>query len=894
MVTINKTILYKNLSRKAKGETMAKIPREKVVALINAKRARGETDEQIFNGLIRRKDGLGENMNALVGRYAATTSDPKAMAAEYFGLDIGGKPVSKSKAKPKGLIGRSADKIGAAAKQIGKNQVSNGGIANAAGLADTALSVGGGLVDLSLDGMAQLGGGFGSLARGGGFLTGANKGSVNYNSSPVSKAVKSVAAPRTKTGERMLDVLGIADDAIMSAGDGVYEATGSPLLGTATVTGLNALGFFVGGKGAKSPAPRPAPPARPPAPRPRLTPEQVRARVTEVKAARKQSNVPPLIDTPPALNAPPISTSTNAFGRTTGSLDAAAARLNNMSGRTEIPQIDTTIPQVPPAAPIKSAPIEKLLNLNESKPRVGGAPIEVQGTRAEVLRELGIPDESVRKGSITGDITQLETEKSLSKLDTPEGLSMREKLDAEFDAMNNYANRIIEEDIGTSVGASPESRGQVIIDALEGYKEWYKTKVSEDYKKADEKSGGKGGIKLTDFESELSRASNWQGKASNQSLRRGITSYLNEMGLYDGKAKTVAPMTAKQAEGLRQYINSQWSPDSAGIIGRINSKIDDGVFKQLDDNAYVEARKRYKQYKDTFDNPKGIAKILDSEGINRKVSAEQMGKNIQLLAAKDGAQFNHIYKLLDEMPDALKPQGAAAKAEIRAAIAEIIIGKGGLKTVSKEYMQYRKPNAKGEYKANAIFGEDIAKKLDTYVAGRNILQHQDPNPSGTATTAKNIDAWNSPDNVAGVVTGVAGGVLSGGGALTAVVGGLTGKAIVSKVKSNMAAKQAKTDYSVAINPKRAEVYRQANEKLINDVIDSVEFQNIIDVFENPTPNETKVKVLQRKLTMSPAWKAYVKSLPAKARRSAMNSADVLIMLTQGANSQDEEFLKPSF
>lgn len=209
-------------------------------------------------------------------------------------------------------------------------------------------------------------------------------------------------------------------------------------------------------------------------------------------------------------------------------------------------------------------------------------------------------------------------------------------------------------------------------------------------------------------------------------------------------------------------------------------------------------------------------------------------------------------------------------------------------------MKYRRTGDDGNYKARDIFGEEVAGKLDTYVAGRNVLQHVDPNPSGTATTIPNIDRWNSGENAAGAGMGIAGAAMTGGSAVIGVAAGLAGKAVGRKFKQVMAEKQNVADFNQSINPKRAEVYREVNQKRVDDVIDSAEMKAIIDEFENPTPNETKLKVLQKRLTLSPEWKSYVKTLPAEARQAAMNSADILTMLTQGANSQDDNKALTSF
>nr|QJS05819.1 hypothetical protein [Psychrobacter sp.] len=57
--------------------------------MINAKRKKGESDKQIFEGLVRRKDGLGGNVRELVNRYEESESvDANEDTAKFFGLDI--------------------------------------------------------------------------------------------------------------------------------------------------------------------------------------------------------------------------------------------------------------------------------------------------------------------------------------------------------------------------------------------------------------------------------------------------------------------------------------------------------------------------------------------------------------------------------------------------------------------------------------------------------------------------------------------------------------------------------------------------------------------------------------------------------------------------------------
>lgn len=68
---------------------MAAIKKELVDNLIKAQRQKGLSDTQIMNGLLKRKDSLGGNTKGLVSEFKRSgSSDPKADAAEFFGLDI--------------------------------------------------------------------------------------------------------------------------------------------------------------------------------------------------------------------------------------------------------------------------------------------------------------------------------------------------------------------------------------------------------------------------------------------------------------------------------------------------------------------------------------------------------------------------------------------------------------------------------------------------------------------------------------------------------------------------------------------------------------------------------------------------------------------------------------
>ena len=238
-------------------------------------------------------------------------------------------------------------------------------------------------------------------------------------------------------------------------------------------------------------------------------------------------------------------------------------------------------------------------------------------------------------------------------------------------------------------------------------------------------------------------------------------------------------MSAKQAESLRQYINSQYDYSIASGIRTLNDLIDNAVFRVLGENMYAEARKMNADYHRIFTEPKGMAALLEADGINRKTSVEKVGARLGALAETDAAQFDQIVQQLENMPTkALQADAKRAIGEIRAQIAEKLTAFDPTRpetpySISKAYAPFRGG------KLNKIFGKETADKLRNYVAASGVLRRVDPNPSGTASAMQNLKMRGAEVAATGVGT-------AAGGAM----GGLTG-ATIGGVLVNSLAKAAK-------------------------------------------------------------------------------------------------------
>jgi len=445
----------------------------------------------------------------------------------------------------------------------------------------------------------------------------------------------------------------------------------------------------------------------------------------------------------------------------------------------------------PKLEPMSVAP-KHILESQEVRARPSNAVpnAEAISGRNQVMDAIGIPENSRRLGAETGNRTQIQKEISMSKLDG--GDKMRQQLDMESQKLGEYG-AAIQRDTGGTVGATPLQRGETISAPLEDYQNWYKDKINTLYKAADQVAAQQGKpIELGTMKQVLDTSSVFAGKAENASIRRGLKAYLKEQGVMDAEGN-MKPVTAVQAEKIKQYLNSQWSPQTSGLIGKIKGTIDDDVMRVFPEDIYKKARTMRHQYAQIFDDPKGMAKILDisgPDGINRAISLDTLPDAMANWASKNSAQFNHVVRTLENLPTPeLRAAGKQAIAEIRSHLVERMLGKnidpqeaalgnavwkGTDDSLNRAMLPYRG-------KMEDLLGKELADRMETLKVGARILKPLDPNPSGTATTALNLqsDIKRNIARAGGAAIGATAGTAGGG--IGAVGGAVAGEAFARKM-----------------------------------------------------------------------------------------------------------------
>jgi hypothetical protein len=482
-------------------------------------------------------------------------------------------------------------------------------------------------------------------------------------------------------------------------------------------------------------------------------------------------------------------------------VQAATTAVREMVSPVAAAPIETTVPQMV----LKAAPADILADASV-RARPSATPLDsvATGKRDLVLDAIGIPPESRRLGARTGDKNQIQTEIMLSKLEGAE--PMRQQLDLESQRLAEYATAI-QRDTGGTAGATSLARGEAISAPLEGYQNWYNGEISSLYKLANEAAAGQGGIRLNRLKSYLNEPANFKGDG--RSVARDMRNELIRLGYMDKKGNLLE-IDAIAAERIRQEANRLFDPtkpQTKNAVSGVKDAIDEDVLSVLPSAIYKDARDKRTQYREIFEDPKGLAQILDisgPEGVNRAVALDVLPDKLVNYAAKNTAQFNNIMRTLETLPTPeLQALGKQALAEVRAHLVEkmisknidpteaalggAVVWKGTDDTLSRQMSPYRG-------KTRQLLGDDLANRLDTLRVGARILRPFDPNPSGTATTALNLQTELSKKAISalGGLVGAGVGAMTGGpvGAAGGAVAGASASKKIIDVRQQKAIERA--------------------------------------------------------------------------------------------------------
>ena len=354
--------------------------------------------------------------------------------------------------------------------------------------------------------------------------------------------------------------------------------------------------------------------------------------------------------------------------------------------------------------------------------------------RAQVLSRIGL--QNARESAISGDPLAAAIDAQVAKFPEPAGEAAAGQFADEKAALAAQAKKVVSNTGGT-LGTNEDdlvARGQTIAAPFDALKNVMKAARQNLYSQADAQAGGAPSVQLNGLKDLLERDSAFQGKSENGALRNGINSYLKEQGILN-KDGTLNPVTAQQAEGVRQYINSQWSPSTSGLAGMVKGTLDKDVMDATSGDTYKAARDMYAKEQAMLHNPSGIAKIMDYDAqtpINRATPYDKIPDTLLRMPPE---QLRHIVNVLDGMPEELQPAAQAAKSEIKAQLANKLLDTGG-----KFQGQWNSDGVsellnKNAAKVKMLFGPDEMPAINDLNDAGHILRHNASYPGAAAQAA---------------------------------------------------------------------------------------------------------------------------------------------------------------
>ena len=394
-----------------------------------------------------------------------------------------------------------------------------------------------------------------------------------------------------------------------------------------------------------------------------------------------------------------------------------------------------------------------------------------QYDRASVLNAVGL--DNADKSALQGNHMDRAIKYQMSKFDEPAGSAAADQFTREQQALGNYTRGMIQ-DAGGTVGTDNTAnyaRGQTILKPLNDLNQWYEQRTGELYKAADERAQGQP-VQLPGFHELLNDA----GELTNSDrihLKDALTSRLKKLGML-GEDGTVSG-NAQQAETIRKYLNENYSPANGKLVGKLKEALDMDVTQAAGSDIYGAARQLWTERKNTLDNPKGIANLLQEEGpdgINRSIPKEQIAKR---LAGMDVDQFSHIVQTLKNVPPELQGQAQAALGEIKAQYLNQMLEdatgtRGGNSRPMWNGTGVKNVLNTNRMKMEKIFTPQELNRIDTLRKAGDILSFN-PTYPGAAAQAHNALK-------AGLMTRTLGKLATGAGG---AVGGLAGATVGSPV-----------------------------------------------------------------------------------------------------------------
>lgn len=466
----------------------------------------------------------------------------------------------------------------------------------------------------------------------------------------------------------------------------------------------------------------------------------------------------------------------------TDTVERATAPMQALDSTLRVPE-QAPGPSMPAAAPVEA--VERAVEAPKT-PFVATQENHVNPENSDyhkqVLQDVGF--DWARDSATNGDAALAARQWNMAKATgSTVGELWYNRFARELDGMKTYAQGILDR-TGGRVGLNElalKNKGMDLaapIDALRKYFEDAKTKL---YDQADKELGGLPLANTDKIDSLLVDRSFNNAALADKNL--DLVKAVNQQ-LELHKERNGGSLTVKEAEDFRQWLNKRWTRENSNIIGAIKDALDDDVFASAGQDVYADARRMHIFEKETIDDPKGMAKLMDADArtpINRNTAYEKIPDAMMNLPAD---QFEHIINTYRAMPEELQPLAQKAIDTLKAHYAERMLDAGTETNRGNPRKLWGTGEVATIYNDNSakipmVFNADEISQIHKMLEAGEILR-VDPSYPGAAAQAINLGETGMMGHAVEKLGGALGGMV-GATAGKPGIGYATGKAIAKGV-----------------------------------------------------------------------------------------------------------------
>lgn len=466
----------------------------------------------------------------------------------------------------------------------------------------------------------------------------------------------------------------------------------------------------------------------------------------------------------------------------TDTVERATAPMQALDSTLRVPE-QVPGPSIPAATPVGAvertaeAPKTPFVATQENHVNPANADYHKQ-----VLQDVGF--DWARDSATNGDAALAARQWNMAKATgSTVGELWYNRFARELDGMKTYAQGILDR-TGGRVGLNElalKNKGMDLaapIDALRKYFEDAKTKL---YDQADKELGGLPLANTEKIDNLLVDRSFNNAALADKNL--DLVKAVNQQ-LELHKERNGGSLTVKEAEDFRQWLNKRWTRENSNIIGAIKDALDDDVFASAGQDVYADARRMHIFEKQTIDDPKGMAKLMDADArtpINRNTAYEKIPDAMMNLPAD---QFEHIINTYRAMPEELQPLAQKAIDTLKAHYAERMLDAGTETNRGNPRKLWGTGEVATIYNDNSakipmVFNADEISQIHKMLEAGEILR-VDPSYPGAAAQAINLGETGMMGHAVEKLGGALGGMV-GATAGKPGIGYATGKAIAKSV-----------------------------------------------------------------------------------------------------------------